>query len=199
MKVLLGILCVFGLFSGPVQAVTISLDPVSQTIDVGGTATVDLNISGLGDLAAPSLGAFFVEITFDDTILDFESEVYGILLGSTDPLDFETDIVTTVGVGSVSLDEISFLFDFELDALQPDSFTLATLTFTGDSVGTSALAFGTVELVDAPESGLLDHSLVTASITVQSPASAPEPGTILLLLSGFGVLVGWRRWSMNGE
>ena len=104
---------------------------------------MDLNISGLGEFAAPSLGAFLVEVTFDDSLLTVDSVSYGLLLGDTDPFAFETDILTTVGAGSVSLDEISFLFDFELDALQPESFTLATLSFTGDNAGISALGFGT--------------------------------------------------------
>ena len=103
----------------------------------------------------------------------------------------------TVGAGSVSLDEISFLFDFELDALQPESFTLATLSFTGDNGGTSALGFGTVDLSDAafPASSLTVDQMVGASVTVASSGVVPEPSTWLLFGTGMiGLLLyGSRR------
>ena len=104
--------------ANPAQAVTLSFYPVTQPVAQGETATVDLNISDVVDLAPPSLGAFLVEISFEESILSFDSVAYGPFLG--DPADpFKTDIVTTVGTGSVSFDEFSFLFDFELDASQP--------------------------------------------------------------------------------
>lgn len=185
------ILYLFALFPTPGIAITLSLDPPTQDINVGATAMVDLNISGLGDFTAPSLGAFLVEITFDESVVSFDSVVYEAFLGDTDPLSFETDIVTIVGPGFVSLDEISFLSDLELDVLQPSGFTLATLTFVGASVGTSALAFDFVDLADAgfPSSTIIPESLETASITVERVV--PEPGTLLLLLTGvvwFGAL-----------
>lgn len=187
---ILAVLFAFVLYASKGVAVTLSLEPPAQDIAVGSTTTVDLTISELGDGVAPSLGAFFVEILFDDSILSLDSVVYGTSLGNPDPLAFETDILTTTGMGSVSLDEISFLFGFELDALQSDAFILATLTFTGDVAGASALTFGTVDLADAafPSNTITPEVLLTASITVLSddpPGIAPTPGGMLLLLSGF--------------
>lgn len=135
--------------SGQGAAVTLSLEPTAQDIIVGSTTTVDLTISELGDGLAPSLGAFLVEIFFDDSVLSFGSVVYGVSLGDPDPFALETDILTTTGVGSVSLDEASFLLDFELDALPADAIILATLTFTGVVAATSTLSFGTAGLADA--------------------------------------------------
>ena len=107
------LLMLLSIVANPAQAVTLSFNPATQSMAQGGTATVDLNISGLGNFAAPSLGAFLVEVTFDSSILSFDSVSYGAFLG--DPANpIETDIVTTVGTGSVSLDEFSFLFDVEL-------------------------------------------------------------------------------------
>lgn len=192
------VLCVSALLTVHAHALTLSFDPSSQMVASGGTTTVDLNISGLGNFAATSLGAFLVEVTFDDSLLTFDSVSYGALLG--DPLDFfETAVFTTVGVGSVSLDEISFLFDFELDALQPDSFTLATLSFTGDNEGISALGFGTVDLSDAafPASTLTVDQFIGASITVESsggaPQPVPEPSTWLLFGTGMIGLLVYKR------
>jgi hypothetical protein len=91
------------LFGARAQAVTLTLEPASPTIAVGQSVDVDLTISGLGDLAPPSLGAFSVEITFGDSILTFDSAAYGSFLG--DPNDLlETDIITTVGTGVIGLD-----------------------------------------------------------------------------------------------
>ncbi len=178
------------------HALEVSLNPSTQTIGIGDTALVELNISGLEDGAAPSLGAFLVEITFDESILSFDSVVYGAFLGDTDPSAFETDIFTTTGAGFISLDEGSLLWDDELDALQSDSFTLAILSFIGLSGGTSSLGFGDVDLADAEfPSNSLFSDLVTASITVDSGSSqvVPEPATISLFIVGLLGFAGLRR------
>jgi hypothetical protein len=72
-------------FLGQASAVTLSLEPSSQDVGLGGTASVDLVISGMGDTGAPSLGAFLTEITFDPAILAFSGVDYGPFLG--DPND----------------------------------------------------------------------------------------------------------------
>ena len=189
--ILLMLLSFTCLIAGNTFAVTLSYEPSAQSISLGDPASIDLNISGLGDFAAPSLGAFLVEVTFDDSVLAFNSVTYGPFLG--DPLDpLETDIMTTAAPGMVSLDEFSFLFDFELDALQPDSFTLASLSFTGDNVGVSNLGFGLIDLSDAVGSTIVDPLLEPGSIRV-SPAQAPEPSILFLLVSGMAGFAFWSR------
>jgi len=42
----------------PAQAVTLSLDPATQSVAQGGTAKVDLNISGLGEFAGRIMQIF---------------------------------------------------------------------------------------------------------------------------------------------
>lgn len=173
-------------------AAQLSFSPSAATILEGDTLAVDLEISGLGDFASPSLGAFKTDILFDDAILDFDSVVYGALLGDPDPLSFETDIVTTTGAGLVTLDEFSFLFDFELDALQPETFSLATLNFTGQAVGTSALTFGDVDLSDAV-GNTLSPTLNTGSIQVDPRETPmPIPATLALVLP-FALFLARRR------
>lgn len=169
-------------------AVELSILPDAVSVERGDNTSVDLEVSGLGEFSAPpSLGAFLVEITFDDAILDFVSVAYGNLLG--DPGDpFETDIVTTTDVGSVGLDLFSVLLDFELDALQPASFTLATLTFRGQSVGTSALAFGAIDLADAVGNTLTPTALNGGSLQVTPTAGISEPPTAALILLPFALL-----------
>ncbi len=174
----------------PSWAVSLSLSPSTQNINPTQMGTVDLVVADLGNFVAPSLGAFLVEITFDDSLLAFDSVSYGPSLG--DP--FDTIILTTPGAGTVSLDEFSFLFDFELDALQPDTFSLATLTFTGLAPGSSALGFGTIDLSDALGSTIVPSSLDTASITVNDPQvpPIPEPATFILMATGLAGIAAWK-------
>lgn len=162
-------------------AVELSILPSAVTVQQGNSVSVDLVASDLGSFSAPSLGAFLAEIIFDDAILNFDSVVYGGFLGNPgDPV--ETSIVTTTGVGLVSLDEFSLLLDFELDALQPDSFTLATLTFSGQGLGISALSIGTVDLSDAMGNTLTPTALNAGSIQVTSANGIPVPATAALIL-----------------
>ena len=137
---------VFAPFSA--QAITIQFVPADQTVNLGDLASVDILLSGLGEGVAPSLGSFDLDVTFDPTILVPVSVTFGPFLG--DPLDpLETLTAYLFAPGLVDLAEVSLLFDFELDALQPNGFPLATLFFDTVGVGTSLLTFSQVELGDA--------------------------------------------------
>ena len=178
-----------GLFCTEAQAVTLTLKPLSQTIDpaLGEKAIVGLQISGLAENGPPTLGAFGVEITFSQSILSFESAAYGAFLG--DPTNAaETNIETTTGSGSVFLDEISYLSASQLDPLQPASFLLATLTFEGRGMGTSPLDFKFIDLSDAMGNTLTLANFEGATVTV-----VPLPATLGLFASAAGLRIGWGR------
>ena len=166
---------------------SVSLLPDSQTIGVGDTADFDLWISGLGSYKAPSLGAFDLDIMFDQNILAFGSLIFGSSLGSSD------SSVDTTTPGVVALDETSFLLTSELYTYQPESFILASLTFTMINLGFSDLTLEKVVLSDAPGTGV---------ITVQELHGAkvypvPVPCTFLLLLGGLAGLAGLRKKLRN--
>ena len=164
----------------PAFALTLSLEPSTQYIALGGTADFDLNISELGDRIPDSLGAFSLNIVYDDSILSFDSVSFGSFLGDTDPFNFETDIWVDDSVaGSLYLEEGSWLFDYELDALQPDSFTLATISFSIARLSTSSVAIENVVLSDAYGFELSNPVINNASV-----APVPEPATVLLLTTG---------------
>ena len=178
----------------PALAVTVSLEPVSQTIFTGDTATVNVNISGLSDSPPDNLiSGFDLNITYDTSVLTFDSLDFGPLLGDPLLLEAATGIDTTVA-GVVDFFELSFLADSALDALQPSSFTLATLTFIGNSVGSSELELDSsnVKLIGAMAEELSNPTLETANITVEPRDSqtTPEPSTLIstLLMLGLGGL-----------
>jgi hypothetical protein len=154
------------------KAVTISVDPVAQTIGVGGTAVVNLTIAGLGTLAAPSLGGWWLQLTYDPAIVGV---TFGDVAFGTDLPLSNTDVV--IGGTVVELFELSFEDTAVLNSLQPDSFTLATLSFTGLTVGTSALTLELLDLTNA-EGASFAGTPANGSITVQA-ASVPEGSAVL--------------------
>ena len=168
------------------HAITLSLLPGSQSIGVGDSAPVQIFLQGLGAGGPPSLGAFDIEVLYDDSVLSLDAA--GATLGSFLGIpEVETIVSVTDLPGSFSVAEISFLFDFELDALQPADFTLATLNFTALAEGTSQVDFGFVELVDAglTPAVLSVDSMFASSVTVASaPATVPDSSSTGILLAG---------------
>ncbi len=185
---------------GVQEAKALSLDFLlsSSSVDVGDTVTLSAVIGGLGDFTAPSLGAFDFNIEFDPALVELTASpvIFGTLLG--DEGFGESLSGSSAASGSVNLFALSFLTGAELDALQPSSFTLATLSFNALASGVNAFSFSSVILGDGAGDPLV-ASLGGASLTINSitpppppppppPSDVPEPSSILLL--GIGIAVG---------
>ena len=166
-------------FVNPSNAILIEFDPASQGVPVGNPVDVDLTISGLGDFASPSLGAFDLDISFNPALLAFSNVIYGDQL---DILGLGSVQITTPGVVNVNLLELSLDLPSDLDTLQAGSFTMATLTFDTLAVGTSSLDITINALSDAFGDPLF------ADVQSGSISPVPEPATILLLVSGMAGL-----------
>lgn len=176
----------FVLTSTAVQAVELGFVPPTQEVPGGTPVSVDVVISGLGDFAPPSLGAFDLDIAFDPSILSLSSVVFGPFLGDIGL--FEAIASDTPGVGTVNVFEVSLLSDTDLDALQPSSFPLVTLNFDTLNSGTSPLTITAATLGDA-FGDPLSYTASEGSVTV-----TPEPGTWVLMVSGLAGLLGiWRK------
>ena len=187
------VLLAFGGLNAQAQAALISFNPVNQTVGLGEIATVDLQISGLGD---DFLSTFDLDIGFDSSILGFQSFTFGTdldILGFG-PINGATDL----GSGLVNIFEISFDGNQVLSDFQPNEFVLGTFTFDTLSIGTSSLditvnALGGESFFDF-ELGREVASPLAANLQSGSISVVPVPaavwlfGTALIGLVGFGRL-----------
>jgi hypothetical protein len=169
------------------SSIVVSFEPVSQTVFVGQSASVDLVVSGLEP--GVSVGSFDLFVAFDPTIVGASDAVFGLYLG--DPSAFEaltrTDFISVFG--EVEVAEDSLLSPSALTALQDPvrstGFVLATLTFAALAPGVSPLR---IELgIAADQNGTaLDVIGGAGSITV---LPVPEPDAVALMVLGIGLVL----------
>jgi hypothetical protein len=171
--------------------VTLSLEPISQSIGVGNPAAVALIISGLDDLASLSLGAFDIDLTYNSAVVTANSLSFGsgLDLGTFGSVRF-----SNLGTpGLIHLDEVSLEAPDDLNAAQPDSFTLATFGFSGLSPGLSPLVFGATSLSDVNGNAIDAFAINTGLIEVKGSGVPDAGSTGLLLATGIGSLSLLRR------
>jgi len=164
------------------RAVSLALTPVSSLAAVGGNVAIAIEISGLGDHTTPTLSSFDLDISFDPTLLSFQSATFGSALGTG------FDVFTSaapIGPGSIDVAAASLLDSTTLDASQPGSFTLATLIFQAIAPGVSPLAIADAILADTSSipggNQIFVDSFGAASVTV---APIPEPTALLVFAAG---------------
>jgi hypothetical protein len=191
MALILSVLMVGG--SSKASAITISLDPTSQTLGLGSLIEVDLRVSDLGNFVPPSLSTFDLDVLFDPAILSFNSVSYGdpVLGGQLDIFGLGSLTLTTPSIGSVNLFELSFDSAADLNNLQVGAFVLATLSFDTLAIGVSPLSVLVNVLGDA-DAAPLNASASGGSVTV-NPSVIPEPASLLLVGAGLLAVIRRRR------
>jgi hypothetical protein len=172
---------------GTASAITLSFDPSSQNVGVGDPVSVDLRISGLEN---DILSGFDLEISFDDSILSFQSFTVGPGPTGLDPFGLDFGALSygfDLGFGTAAVGDLSLETDATLQFFQPDSFVLGTLNFNALSWGTSALDISSFLL--AGELALpLDADVQSGSVSV-----VPVPAAIWLFGTGLIGLVGFSK------
>ena len=159
------------------MAVDIELVPTNINVGIGEMVGIDVVVSGLGDLSAPSLGAFDVVLEYDDTLFAFQDVTFGLDLG--DPNLIEALTTVTPMASQVQVIEASLLLPATLNGAQPDSFVLFTATFESVAVGPGVfdLAGGAI-LSDEVGSALALDNVFPATVTVNSGQSVVDVPTL---------------------
>jgi len=167
------------------SAVFLGFSPGSTAFSNGDALSLDIVVSGL-DADFEIVSAFDLNVNYDSSLLSFTGATFGSDLGantSSDMFDFSADAYADYDdsmMGTVNLWSLSWLSDTELEAIQGDSVTLATLDFdalgSGDTADALSFGFGPGQDIKGLNAEPLDI--------------VPEPGTFVLLISGLACLVG---------
>lgn len=175
------------------SAIMIDFMPTHSSVEVGTAFEVDVVISDLF-AAGEIVSAYDLTVLYDASNILATDVTFGSYL---DDLLFpgftlQDSLLTTAG--QVNFAELSFLSDAELAAQQPDSFTLATLSFEALSHGSSLLLFESDPLFGIDIKGNLFNVLpVTAGIGSVTVA-IPEPSSLSLFALAF-LFIGMSRRS----
>ncbi len=173
------------------HAISLSIIPSSQNVELGKSFDVAVVISGLGDKTAPSLGAFDLGVEASDPNDPFQPPI-AIFSGDV-VFGNQLDLFGLGSIRSVSgsrISEVSLDSPDDLNNLQAGTFTLATLKFNALAVGENQIfVSGPSTLADA-EGNFLGVDFIDGSVTV---AATPEPSTLLFVGSGLVGLAMMRR------
>jgi hypothetical protein len=183
-------LCTWFLMVSAANALTISFTPPPQSVVAGAMVDVGVEVSELGSGVAPSLSTFDLDISYNPGLLSFNSVSFG-----DSSLGDQLDVLGVGGVtsyddsvsGLINLFELSLDTASDLDTLQADSFTLATLSFNAIGIGNSPLGVIINSLGDA------EGNPLTATITPGSVSVIPLPPALPLLGTGLAALILMRR------
>lgn len=193
MRIMKSLVFTVALMFGSVANATITLwlDPSDQSnVSAGDDISLTLMISGLGDFSPTSLGTFDVDVNFDASVLSFTG--YSLFDGLGDVGLFEADDFSwgEYASGAVNLFEISYLFDFELDALQPGSFALADLFFHVDdlSAGESTMLSLFANDLSDGEGNMLTAAIGDDAVISASQPQVPVPAPASMTLLGLALL-----------
>ncbi len=166
--------------------VTVSFEPVAQTVNVNDLVVVNLVVSGLAP--GVSIGSFDLFLYFDPAIIGALLVDFGPYLGNPTSLEALTGFDISSTPGQAEVFEDSLLSPAALTMLQDPvraaGFTLATLTFIAGAPGISELSFGLTIGADA-YGAPLNLSGGVGSINVLDSTPVPEPGTFILLAITF--------------
>lgn len=177
----LAALCLGLLPTSTLLANVISIEPSLTQITQGNVFSVDIRASGLDTAPLTPIGAYDLTLGFDQYALSVVDVAFSDGLGMQ-PFDVLTE--QSQDSGTLHLAAVSLLEPDALQALQGDSFSLATLTFMATGAGSTALNWLSVNLFDVDGLPFPAQSL-DANIEVIAAANpVPLPGALVLFLSG---------------
>ena len=173
------------------DALTVSVVPQASTVNVGDTVSVDVVADLQGD-SSLSLGSYDLELSFGSTVLSLADVVFGTGLSVTGLPSFPREFFD-LGGETVAAFEVSTETAADLNNLQPNAFTLFTVTFNALQAGTSALSLSVNSLGNAAGTATLDAQVLNSSLTVTGAPAVPLPAGAWLLMSGLAGLASFVR------
>jgi hypothetical protein len=142
------------------------------------------------------LSTYDLDLNYDSSRLSFAGAVFGdpVLGNQLDLFNFGSNLTTAEisSPGVLNLFELSFDLPDELNALQADTFILATLSFDVHNAGTSQFDIVMNALGDADGNPLVDVSVTPAAIT-----TVPLPPAFFLMFSGLLTVLATMRKGFN--
>jgi len=135
-KTLLGVfVAVLSVCQGA-HALSLEINPVAQTRNVGQVLAYDVWVRGVG---AEILTGFDIDLSYDPAVLGLTSLAFGTGLNKGNPADSLQWQSASPSPGTLNAAEVTWLPDADLITDQPDDFVLFSLGFAGIAPGTSAL------------------------------------------------------------
>jgi hypothetical protein len=169
------------LVAGRAGAVSLGVGP-SASVSPGDPVSVTIVIAGIGDGGPPKLSGFDIDLAFAPAVLSFVGVSFGDVLGEVG-VQALTSADVLSGPTRLNVVEASLLPSETLDAIEPGSFLLATLSFQALAPGVSPLSITRAVLADTSDvpggNSIAVEAVENASIFV-----VPEPGTASLLALG---------------
>jgi hypothetical protein len=171
------------IFSGQASGYSLYFTTPGSAVGLNETAEVSIWISGLGNYSAPNLGAYDLEIGFNQDVLRFESLSFAGFLGYPGN-SFSSFSLSSLGVLAVL--ETSIL-NGVLSSLQPGAFPLVSIQFTLTALENSTLTFLSASLSDG------DGFAIYADLQSANVYAVPIPSSLLLLSVAVLGLGAYRR------
>lgn len=146
-SLLVSVFCVSASMPIMAQAQTISASSNVTYVRVGTNFDVNVSASGFGGLSSPSLGAYDFNLIYGSAFASLNNVNFTPNL-SSDPM-FSISAFDSSNAGTVNVFEVSLQSAAALNAAQPASFSLATLTFTANNVGSFNVGINGLAFADA--------------------------------------------------
>lgn len=184
------------------SAATVDVSTTAETVAVGDTFEVRLNFSA--DESDEFLFDALFDFAFDGELFDFVSADFTDPATGLNQLDLPNDPndfgffsdVEQVSDSILSVSATSGNSGAFLQEQQADDFTVVTLTFVADMVGTGDLGLGDLVALlafDDPDfSNQVETAILDAFVTV-TVSEVPLPGAAVFLLTGAAGLFARRR------
>lgn len=178
------------LFTVDAHAISIDLVADQASVNTGNLVSVAVNISGLNNTSAPSLGVYDLDITFDNNLFLLDNLVWGDSSkgNQLDLNGFGSLQSSNLSVGLINLFELSFDDIASLNNGQAGEFTLFTLVFNAIAIGNGNFSLGANLLGDAEGEYLSLNTINNTQVAVTN-VTVPEPSSWLLMLGLIAVVV----------